>query len=499
MNNAKHQGSSLYTPIVPCSHLNMSISNGMMSGFLATVVVVLESFISFVTFLLPKWLIRYFTRLTRVIFRLVSDIPLYSKDPIYDAFIKEMGTPQNEEEDKDDQDSDEQTKPQLYATNGSATSEEATRDDTISLIKKLKNARSIKEMCSCFGYKVQDYLVTTQDGYLLTLHRIMAKKPHSRTGKVVYMQHGLLMSSEIWVTMYKERLNLPFVLTDLGFDVWLGNNRGNKYSCRHLTRPIDSEQFWNFSIDEYSMFDIPDSIDYILKQTGQTQVNYVGFSQGCTQGLAATSLNRDLNDKIDKMILISPATTPHGLSNPLINSIINLSPEFMFLLFGKKIILKSAYFWRDIIYPPLFIKVIDWADQILFNWKSENINYMQKFVSYYHLYSTTSVKSAVHWFQIIKSKRFQMYDANKNSSDFQTFQFPIENGEGSRRIMVLFGTSDSLVDIQLLQKQLGTIEQIVPIENHEHLDLVWGTSVDTKIAPPICEFLKPGGAPDKDK
>jgi hypothetical protein len=54
------------------------------------------------------------------------------------------------------------------------------------------------------GYPAETHTVTTDDGYILTMHRI----PYSRTSKstetprpVVFLQHGLLCSSVDWVIM----------------------------------------------------------------------------------------------------------------------------------------------------------------------------------------------------------------------------------------------------------------------------------------------------------
>jgi hypothetical protein len=38
-----------------------------------------------------------------------------------------------------------------------------------------------------------------------------------------------------------------FVIANQGFDVWLGNSRGNKYSREHATKSPDSKDFWDFS------------------------------------------------------------------------------------------------------------------------------------------------------------------------------------------------------------------------------------------------------------
>ena len=55
-------------------------------------------------------------------------------------------------------------------------------------------------------------------------------------------------------------------------------------------------------------------------------------------------------------------------------------------------------------YPPLFDNMIDIANYLLFNWRATNITKLQKLSSYAHLYSTTSVKCVVHWFQVMSSK-----------------------------------------------------------------------------------------------
>jgi hypothetical protein len=46
-------------------------------------------------------------------------------------------------------------------------------DEAITKAHKLRKALDFAEMCTIFGYGCEEHVVTTPDGYLLVLHRIL--------------------------------------------------------------------------------------------------------------------------------------------------------------------------------------------------------------------------------------------------------------------------------------------------------------------------------------
>lgn len=83
-------------------------------------------------------------------------------------------------------------------------------------------------------------LVTTEDGYVLNMERI------KRSGFPILIMHGLLGSSRDFLAFGDEK-SLPLSLAEQGYDVWIGNNRGNTLSRKHQKLdPDKNSSFWNF-------------------------------------------------------------------------------------------------------------------------------------------------------------------------------------------------------------------------------------------------------------
>ncbi|TMW91235.1 hypothetical protein EJD97_014587 [Solanum chilense] len=155
------------------------------------------------------------------------------------------------------------------------------------------------------GYKCQEFEVKTDDGYILSVQRI----PQGRVGgggqirQPVLLQHGVLVDGATWLLSPPEE-SVAMMLADNGFDVWISNTRGTRYSRRHVTLDARDSEYWNWSWDELIVHDLPSVIDFIFKQTGQ-KIHYVGHSMGTLIALASFSEGREI-DKVKSAALLSP-------------------------------------------------------------------------------------------------------------------------------------------------------------------------------------------------
>ncbi|XP_042147527.1 lipase member M-like [Ixodes scapularis] len=165
------------------------------------------------------------------------------------------------------------------------------------------STRNVSELISSKGYPVEEYEAATSDGYVIRIQRIPRGKNERQDAPLsnkttILLQHGVLGASSDFVINFPNQ-SLGFILADAGYDVWLGNSRGNTYSS-HVNLTRKERKFWDFSIDETASDDLPSMIDTVLRETGKEKLQYVGWSQGALQMLALLSEKPEYNKKLFK-------------------------------------------------------------------------------------------------------------------------------------------------------------------------------------------------------
>ncbi|KAG0555360.1 hypothetical protein KC19_12G163800 [Ceratodon purpureus] len=119
------------------------------------------------------------------------------------------------------------------------------------------DGRTCEDVITSLGYPYEAVRLTTADGHILLLERI----PRPGSQKALYLQHGLLDSSLGWVSNGVVG-SQAFAAYDQGYDVFLGNFRGLA-SREHVNRSISARSYWRYSVNEHGTQDIPTMLDKI--------------------------------------------------------------------------------------------------------------------------------------------------------------------------------------------------------------------------------------------
>ncbi|XP_011499581.1 PREDICTED: lipase 3-like [Ceratosolen solmsi marchali] len=193
--------------------------------------------------------------------------------------------------------------PRIYKkdANSIASNNEITNDNIIN------SAAMINQE----NYPSETHIITTEDGYILTIFRI----PGALGSIPVFLQHGLLESSSGWLIAGKNKA-LAYILSDNGYDVWLGNARGNTFSRKHQTLSTSDPRFWNFSWQELGLYDLPAIITYISELKNDS-LFCVGHSMAATTFSVMAIERPEVAKNIKAMITLAPATYLHHIKGPV--------------------------------------------------------------------------------------------------------------------------------------------------------------------------------------
>ncbi|NWI73580.1 LIPM Lipase, partial [Dryoscopus gambensis] len=333
------------------------------------------------------------------------------------------------------------------------------------------------------GYPSEEYEVMTEDGYFLSLNRI----PHSRrdpgpsgSRSPVLIVHGFCLDGGDWVDNFPDN-SLAFILADAGYDVWIGNNRGNSWSRRHLNLSITSEEFWDFSFHEMAMYDLPAMVSFILMQTEQERLFYVGHGQGSSVGFIAFSSLPHLAGKIKLFFALSPLYTFRYVHGPVLRTV--FLPDLQLKeLFGTRelVLVKRRERLRQ-------AEKCRWPSEarkcsheiFIIGGFHENLNTSRLDVYISHFPDYTSVKNLLHWGQTAKSAQFRQFDYGARNLEKYNQPKPPTYNIGAMRVPVAIwsGGQDWVSPTEDLYRILTFLPNVVYREyfpDWNHFDPHWG-------------------------
>ncbi|XP_791420.1 gastric triacylglycerol lipase [Strongylocentrotus purpuratus] len=361
--------------------------------------------------------------------------------------------------------------------------------------------RNASQLITSKGYPCKEYSVQTDDGFILGVQRIPYGRNESKytPRPVVFLQHGLLASSTNWLTNLANE-SLAYILADAGFDVWLGNVRGNDYSKRSIKYKPEQVEFWKWSWDEMAKFDLPAMLGLALKETNQPDLFYIGHSQGTTIAFAEFSRNFELAAKVKMMYALAPVARVSHMTSPL-HYLTYFLPEIQFLfdILGEGEFNPSNEFvkWlaRDLC--PIEETICSNVLFVICGYDEKNLNMSRLPVYFNHDPSGTSVMDVVHYAQMVDSGTFQMYDYGytDNMAKYNQSTPPLYIPENmATPVSIFWGKNDWLADPEDVQWLIPKLNKVLQgnyqFDDYDHLDFIWGMDAPSRVYAPIIEDLK---------
>lgn len=368
------------------------------------------------------------------------------------------------------------------------------------------NQMTTPQLIALHGYKAESHTIMTEDGYILTVHRIPYSK-HNYNGmysnKTVLLHHGLLASSADWVIPGPGK-GLAFILSDAGYDVWMANARGNTYSKAHILHKTDSYEFWNFTFHEIGYYDLPAVIDYILEQKSyDVEMNYVGFSMGTTVLFTLLSTRPEYNKILNIGIALAPIAYMSEVKGPLhvladygndIEQFMKLFGANEFLSRGVVVKFLSRHSCKVSGFEEL---ICDMTMYVLCGHDKNQFDRSLKPMIFGHVPAGASTKTLAHYAQEMKNNgRFQQFDygSDGNVKKYGSGSPPAYAiGNITLPIALLSGDNDWLSSVKdatnLYQHLINPIEHSI-IHDFNHLNFLFAKNASEKVYKKVLQLLE---------
>ncbi|XP_017770503.1 PREDICTED: lysosomal acid lipase/cholesteryl ester hydrolase-like [Nicrophorus vespilloides] len=353
------------------------------------------------------------------------------------------------------------------------------------------------------GYEAESHIIQTDDGYLLTLHRIPTNRLGIRGKQPIFIQHGLLSSSTDWVDSGNN--SLAFILANDGYDVWLGNVRGNTYSKGHVTLSPKDAKFWNFSWHDMALHDLPAMINHISNITNRPgEILYIGHSMGTTMFYALASERPQIAQSIRAMVALAPVVYMTHIKSPIrylapwINDI-----QFLVKHLGMNQFLPSSKILKFLSYDcekKLKKEICEDVFFILCGFDKQQFNDTLLPVILSHVPAGTSTKTVIHYLQEIANEgKFQKFDYGKNGNMKEYGQsypplYKLNNVDVP--MFLMYAENDWLaspIDVKRLAENLTNTNYEmykIPLDTFNHVDFLWGIDAPRLVYGPMMDYLR---------
>ncbi|XP_034896718.1 triacylglycerol lipase 2 isoform X2 [Populus alba] len=357
-----------------------------------------------------------------------------------------------------------------------------------------------KSVVEPLGYACQEHTVTTKDGYILSLQRMPSGLSGQAADKPpVLLQHGLIVDGVTWLMSLPDE-SLAFILADNGYDVWISNGRGTRFSRGHASiDPYDSA-YWDWTWDELAAYDLPATFQYVHDQTGQN-LHYVGHSQGTLIALAAFSQGKLLN-MLRSAVLLCPVAYLNHLTSPFARGVVDLFvPEDLYWLGQHEFSLLNRPVVNKLLEDICIMPGIDCSD-LLTAITGPNCCLNSSRTKIF-LDQSTATKNIIHLAQMVRTGTIAMYDYGNENDNMDHYGQPtplVYNMTSIPNDLPLFlgyGGKDYLSDVRDVQVLLDNLKDhdgdklvVQYTDEYAHADFILGVNANQIVYDPAIAFFK---------
>ncbi|XP_053668622.1 lipase 3-like [Anopheles marshallii] len=379
------------------------------------------------------------------------------------------------------------------------------------------------ELIEAADYPIEKHVLTTSDGYILKLHRIpdplqfrsaeqgadtndtddpdeqLRFGPNKTFRGTVLLVPGLFSTAADFVVTGPENA-LAFVLADAGYDVWLANVRGSRFSRKNTKLSVADSEFWDFSFHEIGTIDLPAIIDYIVRETNAQKLFYVGHNQGMTDLFVLLSSKPRYNRKIHHAIGLASIAYLGTTENRVVRRAAELtdklyatlralnihelrpSPDIVRLLSGTVCASDMSELCREML-RGFFSTTAD---------RSRNL--LPSIVD--DLLTSVSTRQLIHFGQLMQTKKFQQFDYRNymlNTQKYGQAKPPEYNLTRVRLAVSLYhGTNDfitSTKDALRLKDELRNVKHFLEVPDLNHIGFVYSDRLYGRVNGKIIDIF----------
>jgi lysosomal acid lipase/cholesteryl ester hydrolase len=197
--------------------------------------------------------------------------------------------------------------------------------------------------------------------------------------------------------------------------MWFASFRGSVYSS-HVDLTEKDPDYWDYSFDEFALFDIPTVIEYVIKATNYQKVAVLAHSQGTLSMFGSLIFkSAELESKVSVYAALSPVFRVDHLAIAgifkyffLESNIFDILEKFgVYTIFRRNKVLSDALYGICAVTP----KLCQWFVDLLCSSVVAPYDNLEayKYLAY-HMPNSFTIKNIRQFRQIYQSKGVYMYD-----------------------------------------------------------------------------------------